>query len=79
LFPLTIFRTPHLLKGIKEHGDLTIESMLKQVRPNVKQETIDKPFQQIPWENTSLDREFGFSQSGCQNVQTPTPVGILLL
>jgi len=65
--------TKHLLNGIKEHGNLSIQNMLILVRQNVKQETSEEPVQQVPWENTSLDRKFCFSPSGCKKKITPPP------
>jgi len=57
--------TKHLLRGIKNYGDLPVEAMLKKVRIAVEQETIDEPVPQIPWQNSSLKRDFCFSPSGC--------------
>jgi uncharacterized caspase-like protein len=57
--------TKHLLKGIKEHGYMQVEAMLKNVRMAVEQETLLEPVPQVPWQNSSLKRDFCFSQSGC--------------
>jgi len=57
--------TKHLLRGIRDYGDIPVEAMLKKVRIAVAEETSDEPVPQIPWQNSSLNRDFCFSVSGC--------------
>jgi hypothetical protein len=60
--------TKHLLKGIKKYGYVDIEQMLKRVRNAVERETFHNPLPQVPWQDSSLIRDFCFSPFGCETV-----------
>ncbi|OAD19866.1 peptidase C14 caspase catalytic subunit p20 [Candidatus Thiomargarita nelsonii] len=57
--------TKHFLKGMKKYAHMDIEQMLKRVRKAVEHETETEPVPQVPWQNSSLKRDFCFSPSGC--------------
>ena len=59
--------TSHLLKHIKTPG-LQVEDVLKRVRVDVMAETGGK---QIPWDSSSLTRDFYFAGSGVVHEVTP--------
>jgi len=57
--------TKYFLKGMKKYGHMDIEQMLKRVRNAVGRETKQESVPQVPWQNSSLKRDFCFSPSGC--------------
>ena len=61
--------TKHLLKYMKTPG-LTIESVLKKVRIDVMDETVDK---QVPWESSSLRGDFYFNSGPSISIVKHTP------
>jgi len=67
--------TKHLLKALREQANASIVNLFMQVRRNVMAETKTETVQQVPWELSSLTKQFCFGQCG---ISSKPNVSILL-